>query len=132
MVNGALNTILTANPYNLILSNNVEYKEEVTLHPNLVKARELYDRVMVDANATSILSCEDLHEISDKLNAEKQILKDHRTVFCVCSSRLRELEIGICTSRVFKKCFHIWKQLSKFVYQVCFLFTEDTTARISF
>ena len=35
---------------------------------------------MVDANANSILSSEDLlHEISDKLNAEKQTLKEHRT-----------------------------------------------------
>ena len=80
MVHAALSTMLTANAYNLTLPTNGECMEEVILHPSLVNARELYDEIMVDANATSILSSEDLlREISDKLNAEKQTLKEHRT-----------------------------------------------------
>ena len=80
MVHAALSTMLTANAYNLTLPTNGECMEEIILQPSLVNARELYNDIMVDANAISILSSEDLLlEISDKLNAEKQTLKEHRT-----------------------------------------------------
>ena len=41
-----------------------------------MNARELYDEIMVDTNATSILFSENLlHKISDKLNTKKKTLK---------------------------------------------------------
>ena len=80
MVHAALNTMLTANAYNITLPVNEESRDEAILHQSLMDATKLYDEIMADASATSNLSAEDvLHEIRDQLKATKQTIINRRT-----------------------------------------------------
>ncbi len=81
MVHAALNTMLAANAYNIKVPIKEECRDEVILHQNLMNARNLYEEIMVDGiSATSTLSSKALlHEIGDKMNSEKESIKNHRT-----------------------------------------------------
>ena len=119
--------------------------EEVIPHRSLVNARELYNKIMVAVNVTSILSSEDLlHEISDKLNADKRILKEHRTVnfWLQYIKKVDILHMLIKAEKIGDWNLHLqavqevvpyFAKLVTICIQVClYLFTEDaTTARIS-